>query len=329
LSSRGNNVTFGDSNNTVNLNFSYVLNTYGATVVTALLEWRRGGSGAWSTLISNTGATNYVHNIDDTANRFNTAVLNYRYTVVDSNGMSGQTTHNVTPQAYQAPTILLSLNGTINSPETQTNREKGNVISNPSGSINSNRPLVDITAWTLERRYNGGSWLVIASGIGLNTQNVNIPNTLDNTIPTSVNNVEYKITYVDEYTSGSGVDQTINFAYYNYAGISVNTSLTSAQIIALGNVAFATSTSKTHTYDTALTEYSYYAYPSTYADVQLITMLDNGVGSPITIYTAADGGAFQKLSNVTVTNSYGESLAYKVYRSNAPGAFSTDVVTFS
>lgn len=325
LSSSGNDVAFGESGKTVNLNFSYTINTLNANVSSVLLEWRRGGSGSWTTLTTNTGATNFTHNIDDSLNRFNTNVLNYRYTVVDSEGFTGVTTHNVTPQAYAAPTISTTLNGSVTAPETQTNREKGNVDSLINGSITSNRSLVNITDWTLERRYDGGSWTILSSGSSLSTLSVSIPSYNDNTgIPTSVSTINYRVTYTDEFTSGTGGAKTITFGYFNYAGISTNTSLSGAQIIALGNVAFATSPSKTHTYTTAPTEYAYYAYPATYADVSTITMLDNGIGSPITIT-----GAFQKLSNVTVTNSYGESASYKVYRSNAPGAFSSDIVTFS
>jgi hypothetical protein len=238
---------------------------------------------------------------------------------VDSEGFTGVTTHNVTPQAYAAPTISTTLN------PTQTLREKGDVDSLINGSITSNRTLVNITDWTLERRYDGGSWTVLSSGSSLSTLSVSIPSYNDNTgIPTSASTINYRVTWVDEFTSGTGGNKTITFGYYNYAGNSTNTSLSSAQIIALGNTAFATSTSKTHTYNTTPTEYAYYAYPATYADLTAISMLDDGLGNPINIF-----GAFQKLSNVTVTNSYGESLAYKVYRSNAPGAFSNDVVTFS
>jgi hypothetical protein len=183
--------------------------------------------------------------------------------------------------------------------------------------------LVKITDWTLERRYDGGSWLVLASGSSLSTSSVTISSTLDNTIPTSAITINYRITYVDEYTSGTGGAQTISFGYFNYAGISTNTSLSSAQIIALGSIAFATSTSKTRSYTTTPSEYAYYAYPSTFADLTVITMLDDGGGSPVPIF-----GAFGKLTDVTVINSYGESLEYKVYRSNAPGAFSADLVTF-
>lgn len=324
LSSSGNDVAFGESGKTVNLNFSYTINTLNATVASVLLEWRRGNTGSWTTLVTNTGATSFTHNVDDSANRFNTAVINYRYTVVDSEGITGVTTHNVTPQAYAAPTITSTLNGTVTAPETQTNREKGNVDSLINGSITSNRSLVNITDWTLERRYDGGSWTVLSSGSSLSTLSVSIPSYDDNTLSTSVNSIDYRITYIDEYTSGTGGAKSISFGFFNYAGVDTNTSLLSAQIIALNNEQFATSTSRTHTYTTTASEYAYYAYPATYPDVNTITMLDNGMGSPITIT-----GAFQKLSNVGVTNSYGVSQNYKVYRSNAPGAFSSDIVTFT
>lgn len=324
LTSSGNNVAFGESSKVVNLSFSYIINSLGASVDTVSLEWRRGNTGSWVQLTSDTGATTYVHNIDDSGDRFNTSLLNYRYIVTDTEGMSITVTHNVTPQTYAAPTISSTINGNVTSPETQTYREKGNVNSSPYGSISSNRSLVNITAWQLERSYDGGSWTTINSGTGLSDLSISIPITPDTSIPTSANSVQYRITYVDEYTTGTGGAQFISFGYFNYVGVSTNTVLNATQIIALGNVAFATSTSRTYTYTTSGTEYAYYAYPSTYADLSNITMLDNGAGSPIPIF-----GAFQKLSNVIITNDYGIVQTYKVYRSNAPGAFSTDVVTFS
>jgi len=320
LSSSGNNVTFGESGKTVNLNFSYTINTLGASVSGTTLEWRRGGIGVWTGLTITTGDTTYNHNIDDTANRFNTDILNYRYTVTDSAGASATATHNVTPQAYAAPTMALSLGGTVISPETQTSREKGNVISNPSGSINSNRLLVDITDWTLERQYDGGGYIVLASGTSLSTSGVTISATLDNTIPTTATTINYRITYVDEYNSGNGGAQSIIFNYFSHWGYNTGTSLTSGQVIALANKNFLASRAMTDTFTAALLEYTYYSYPASYGAITSIIL--DGV-TPIL-------GAFTEINSaLSVTNSYGESLNYRVYKSNLPGAFTANSVAFS
>ena len=47
LGSSATDVEFGESGKTVNVTFSYVINTLGATVSTAVLEWRRGNTGSW------------------------------------------------------------------------------------------------------------------------------------------------------------------------------------------------------------------------------------------------------------------------------------------
>lgn len=323
LSSSGNNVAFGESGKTVNLNFGYTINTPGASVSGVTLEWRRGGTGAWTGLTITTGDTTYNHSVDDSANRFNTAVINFRYTVVDSVGGSVTVTHNVTPQSYAAPSMSLTLNGTLDGiDETQNSRDKGNVTGGiSSGSINSNRSLVDITDWTFERRYDGGSWTVLASGSSLSTQSVSIPSTPDNSIPTTATSIDYRITYTDEWTSGNGGAQSISFFYYSYYGFSTNTTLNSTQIQNLTNKDKRSGRSLTWSNINSPTlEYTYYSYPASYGAITSIIL--NGV-TPIL-------GAFNELSQVSVTNTYGESLNYRVYKSVAPGAFgATDSVAFS
>lgn len=322
LSSSGNDVAFGESGKTVNLNFSYSILTPGASVSGTTLEWRRGGTGTWSGLTITTGDTSFNHSIDDSANRFNTDQLNYRYTVVDSNGSSAVATHNVNPQTYASPLLSIALNGTLDGiDETQNNREKGNVDSSPSGVISSNRSLVDITDWTLERRYDGGSWTALASGSGLNTQNVTIPSTPDiGNIPPSANDIEYRLTYIDEYTSGNGGIQNISFFYYSYYGYDPNTTLNSTQILALETSDKLNNENLTWNGVTSPSgEYTYYVYPSSYGD--LTSIVKNGV--------LQDFGAWSQLSQELVTNSYGQALNYKVWKSNATQAYSGDNLVFS
>lgn len=330
LSSNNNNVEFGEENKEINLVFSYSINEPDAEVDSVLLEAKRENDIDWRIVSTNILATSFQDNIDDSSDRFNTDYIDYRYTVVDTSGYTVTKTHTVNPEEYVTPSVNTVLMGDVTSPETQTLRENGNVNSNVSGVITSNNDLVNINSWTLERRYDDGEWIILSSDSGLDSQLVNISVINDNTVPPSADDIDYRITYVDEYTSGSGGYNTITFNNVNYAGISSEASLDSSGIIGLGNVAWANSIDKTITYDTDLSEYAYYAYPSSLNDISLITMLDNGVGSPITIYTSANGGAFFKFSNtIQVVNGHGVSVEYKLYRSNANGAFSTDVVTFS
>jgi len=319
LSSSGNDVAFGESGKTVNLNFSYTINTPGASIASASLQFYSG-----STWVQLTGTTttpdSFTHNIDDSANRFITGTLQYRYIVVDDAGASGVTTHNVSRQTYAAPSMSITLGGTVPSPQTQNVREKGNVTGGiSSGSITSNRSLVNITDWTLERRYNGGGYTVLASGSGLSTLSVSVPSTADGTIPTSATSIDYRLTYTDEYTSGNGGTQSISFRYYSFWGYNTNIVLTETQIEALANSAFKTSQALTWSVTAAISEYTYYAYPSTFSD--LTSIIRDGIVEDIT--------AWGKLTDVTVTNSYGEGLLYTVYRTNAPGAYTGNNLVFS
>ncbi len=321
LSSSGNDVVFGKSQKIVNLSFSYTINTLNAHVDTVLLEWRRNDTGDWNVLPITTDMTQYAHVINET-DRFDSTIINYRYTVTDSEGATKTVTHNVTPEQYAAPTMSITLNGTITSPETQNVREKGNVISSPSGTISSNRALVNITAWTLERRYNGGTWQILSSASGLNVQSVSIPQYNDNTgIPTNATSIEYRIGYTDEYTSGNGGNQSITFKYFSYWGFNTNTTINETQIEALSYKNFKSSVALTwNNINTPIGNYTYYAYPSTYNDITSI--IKNGVNQ--------DFGAWSKLSDVSVTNSYGETLTYKVYRTNATGAYgATDCISIT
>ena len=319
LSSSGDDVAFGESGKTVYLDFSYVINSLGASVATTVLEHRRGGVGAWSGFTITTGSTDYTHNIDDSSNRFNTAQLNYRYTVTDTAGGTKTTTYNVNPQAYAAPSMVIALNGSVTSPETQTVREKGNVISAPSGTITSVRSLVNITDWTLERQYDGGGYIVLASGSSLSTLSVVVPSTPDSTIPTGAVSIDYRLTYTDEYSSGAGGTQSIGFKYFSYWGYNTNIILTENQIEALANSAFKTSQALTWSVTAAISEYTYYAYPSTFSN--LTSIIRDGIVEDIT--------AWSKLTDVNVTNSYLESLLYTVYRTNAPGAYTGNNLVFS
>lgn len=321
LTSSGSDLSFGETSKSVDLSFSHTINTMGATVDQAILEWRRGNSGEWVLLTDVlTTPDTFTHNINDSGDRFNTSVINYRYRVIDSRGASGETTLDLTPQSYVSPSTSISLNGTINTPENQNSREKGNVISSPTGSIVSNRSLVNITEWTLERRYDGGAWVELDSASGLTTQSVTIPSTLDDSIPTSAVSIEYRLTYVDEFSSGSGGNQSIGFNYFSYWGYDSNTSINESEIKNLVNNDFKNSVNLTwNDVASSAGNYTYYTYPSTYADISSIVR--NGIYE--------DFGAWQKLTDVVVTNTYGESLIYKIWRTNATNAYDNDDLIIS
>ena len=321
LTSSGNDVAFGQSSKTVYLDFTYTINTLNASVATVLLEWRRGNTGSWVSLTTSTGATDYTHSINDSANRFNTGVLNYRYTVVDTQGATGVITYNVTPQAYAAPTISPNYAAdSVHSYESQTLRELGNVNTTVTGSISSNRTHVDITGYTIQRSINGGAYTIIETVTGLNTQSATITSYLDSSSTSNATSIRYRITANDDYTASNGSVYTITLRYSSYFGYNTNSTLSSAQIIALGNQALLTSRVRTVDPVTApASNYTYVSYPASFGDLTSIIM--DGA-SPVL-------GAFTKLTNVTVTNGYGEAISNIIYKSNAVAAFTNNELAFT
>ena len=143
---------------------------------------------------------------------------------------------------------------------------------------------------------------------------VNVPTTPDTGIVSSAVSIEYRLGYKDEYqlTTAYGGNQSISFKYFSYWGFNTNTVLNETQIEALVNKTFLSSVNLTwNNINTPVSNYTYYAYPSTYADITSI--IKNGIGQ--------DFGAWSQLSQVSVTNVHGETLNYKVWKTNASFAY--------
>lgn len=321
LSSSAQNLAFGLSAKTVNLTFSYTINTLGASVDTVLLEWRRGNTGAWSALTTNTGATTYNHIVYE-VNRFNTAVINYRYTVVDTAGATGVTTYDRTPTAYVAPTFSPTYTNTgLQSYETNAIREKGNVSSTIAGTIDSNNAYVNITGYTVYRCVDGGAYAQLYSCAGLSsTAPISIASCLDAGAAGAATTVGYCIRIGDEYSSAqNGGTCTITFRYASYYGYCVNTSISGSEIVALGNGALCTTRARTMTLTATGGNYTYVAYPESYG--YLTSAIMDGAAPVL--------GAFSCSCDNSVTNIYGQAVDYNLYKSNAPNAFTANSVAFS
>jgi len=117
---------------------------------------------------------------------------------------------------------------------------------------------------------------------------------------------------------------SITFKGRSYFGYSASTSLSSSDIIALANKAFATSRARNFTGVTATTGmYAYYVYDASFGD--LTNVILDGAES---IYNPTTGGAFVKLTDVTITNDAGISVLMRVYRSVDPQAFTNNTLNF-
>jgi len=323
LGSSATDVIFGQSGKTVNVTFTYSINTVGASVSTAVLEWRRGNAGSWSGLTSDTGDTSYFHTVDDSVDRFNTAVINYRYTVVDTGGGSGQTTYNVTPEAYAVPTINPTYDAlTTESYESDTLREIGNVDTTIEGGILSNRSLVNLIEYRIQRD-DGSGYVTVASATSINALTKVINSYLDSAATSSATIIRYRIVVDDEYQNNNiSAVYTINLRYASYFGYNTTDgALTSGQIVALHNEALLASRVRTVDPVTAAAlEYTFISYPASYGNLTSVIM--DGA-SPVL------GSFDDTLSNVVVTNFYGETVSHRIYKSIDPGAFDDNELAFS
>lgn len=320
LSSSGNNLAFGASGKTVNLNFSHTINTLGATVQSACVQYCRVG-GSWTTLSTSTVTPNtYTHNINDSSNRFCTASFKYRYIVSDTCGASGMTEHTPTYGTYVSPTFSPTYTGSLQSYETNAIRETGNVTSTVAGSIASNNSLINITGYTVYRCNNGGSYTPIITCTGLNSASpITIASYVDSGAAGSSTSIGYCVRIGDQYTSSNGGQCTINFRYASYYGYSTNTSLSSAQVVALGNAALCTSKARTMTLTAPANNYTYVAYPESFG--YLTSAIMDGAAPVL--------GAFSCCCSNSVTNYYGQTSNYIEYKSNATQAFTNNSVAFS
>ena len=105
--SSSSSVDFNQTSVSVTLNFNHTINSLGASVASASLEFRRANTGSWTVLsTSTTTPDSFVHSFTDTA--FNTDQLNYRYIVTDSAGRQIRR-HSIlilTPILHQALALM-------------------------------------------------------------------------------------------------------------------------------------------------------------------------------------------------------------------------------
>lgn len=220
------------------LNFGYTINSLGATVTSVLLERRRNGVGSWTTLSTNILFVSYTDTLTDSA--FNTQVFNYRYTVTDSQGATNFATFNITPAAYQVPTIALSvIAATKSGPETNSKREKGNIESNLSGLITRNSSLVNLSYYQLQCQSNLGTWTNIGGTVSISgpTAAISITNHIDSLLNES-NTIGYRVQVQDDYQSTNGAVSTVSFLNMIFYGTASSTPLTSGDVRSLPNRIF-------------------------------------------------------------------------------------------
>lgn len=185
------------------LNFSYQINTLGASVSGASLEFRRGGVGAWSVLSTGTGTPGtYTHSLTDS--NYNTSGFNYRYTVFDSVGTSGTASLTITPSAYSAPTASLSIVGSnLVSPESNSKREKGHINSTLGGTITRNSANVNLVSYQWQYQTSEENPFVdIGSPVSIGPGTTSITSTGHNDSSLkAASYLIYRVKIIDDYQS--------------------------------------------------------------------------------------------------------------------------------
>ena len=239
------------------LTYSATVNTNGASGSLAVLEFRRGGAGAWTSLYSGSvWSGSYIHS--DTNTFGNTSTYDYQYTFVDSANMSGRASTSVSFGSYTAPSITLYVSGSaIASPETNSLREIGNYSSQLGGIITRNSSLVNMQSYQLQFNYSGASWINIGSSVDISgsaTANFG-PITHNDSVLSGVSTVNYRISVTDQQQTTNGSSNTINFLnmiWYGPSSSITSGTATSANVRTLSNRIF-TSGSNPFTLNTGTT----------------------------------------------------------------------------
>ena len=299
------------------LNFSYTINSYGASVSTAVLEWRRNNTGTWTTLTNVTSATTYTHTITDT--NYNTQPFNYRYTVVDTSNGTANATKDITPASYVAPSISLTVAGTsISTPESNSTRERGNVSSDISGSVSRNSANVALTSYQLQYQSNGGSWVDIGTAVSIGPGTTSItPITHNESSLKTSSTIGYRVKVIDAYQTylSSQVyssTSTITFYYALFYGPSATAPTDSTAVRALPSKQFTTY-SNPFTLNTGTTYTNFMvAMPAT---LSLSSVIDlDSLNIDIT--------SSYILSTFNVDDGGGTATSYKVYTLTTGVAYS-------
>lgn len=292
------------------LNFSYQINTLGASVSGASLEFRRGGVGAWSVLSTGTGTPGtYTHSLTDS--NYNTSGFNYRYTVFDSVGTSGTASLTITPSAYSAPTASLSIVGSnLVSPESNSKREKGHIDSTLGGTITRNSANVNLVSYQWQYQTSEENPFVdIGSPVSIGPGTTSITSTGHNDSSLkAASYLIYRVKIIDDYQSylSSQVyssTSTVSFLDLIFYGPTSTVPASSSSVRSLSSRIF-TDGSNPFNLNTSTTEKIFSAaMPSSKSITQVLDL--DALNANIT--------ANYVNSTVSVQNYTGDSSNYSVY----------------
>jgi len=304
-------IPFNTVSVTIVLNFSYVINSLGASVSTATLEWGRDNTPPLWLLLPISTATPGTYTFTYTDTAFNTQPFKFRYIVTDTESASETIILTVTPEAYVAPSISLSVAASsISSPETSTKRERGNTSSVLSGTVTRNTSAVPLSTYTLQYSIDGGSiWNDItgATNISISASGGSISSFTHNDLSlVTSSSILYRVQTVDSYQATDGNSTTINFVVITYFGASSTAPVTSSDVRSLPQRIF--SDSMLPTFDlitgTSFGDFTI-AIPATKNLVQ-VQDVESSFANITSTYVLS-------VSLTSISDYYGNSVSYKVY----------------
>jgi hypothetical protein len=229
------------------LSASYQINTSGADVSTATLQYKI-STGSWTHLTSS-NTSPFVYNHIFEATTFFSSTINYRHVVVDTQGASSEAVANIVPQSYLSPgktlTVERNNDGGI-SGESNTKREKGNVSSTLSGTITRQRQNVPITSYSVQYSTNNSVWSDVPGLSSVlvvgNPASVVIPTTVHNDVSLkSYSTIYYRISVTDSYQTTLSSLTTVNFLNVVWYGPSAVAPIDSSAVRSLPSKVFTDS----------------------------------------------------------------------------------------
>lgn len=284
------------------INVAYTINTLGASISTAVLQWRRNNTGTWTTLFSDIGLSTFTHNLTDSA--FNTQPFNYQYIVTDSASATATATWTITPQAYQSPSISFSAPASTLPLSIESNqvRERGNTSSVLQGSASRNRVNVPISGFQYAVSFNGGGYVNIGPAGSLPAAGGSFTTFTDTSITSAASSATYRVAVTDSHTVASAT-YNIVYKYVIFHGSSTVAPTNSAGVRSLTGRRF-TDSGNTFILNTGVIDRIFtVAIPATMSLVEVIDT--DALNANITLnYT---------LSQFSVNDGGGTPIAYKIY----------------
>lgn len=284
-------------------------NNPGSLITNLRIFYKRGG-GLWSTtpIYNGDPITTFVHNIDSELIANNSQSFKYKIEVIDSlNATASIETNTITPQSYSAPTTNINISSL---------RELGDIETAIIGTV-SQPTQNDVLITSIEIQYSldNSTWEGVSTDEPLTTAINHIHNDIS---LVNASTIFYRLQVINSTPDGEKVANlnigVINFVYLSTFGYLESTP-SLEQLLEIGNSILTNGKSRTVNSATASSaQYTYIVYRAAAGDLSSITM--DGV--------AAILGAFTKQADIEGVNSFGADVTYRVYKSNAPGAFTNN-----